>query len=66
MEILFVSSDRDQAAFDEYFGETTFCALPYAEREAKAQLSKRFGIRGIPSLLILGPFNTATGERKLI
>ena len=64
--MLFVSSDRDENAFNEYHGEMTFCALPFAERATKQQLSKRFGIRGIPSLLILGPLDAATGERPLI
>ena len=65
-ELLFVSSDRDEDSFNGYFGEMTFCALPFEEREAKQQLSKRFGIQGIPSLLILGPLDAATGERPLI
>ena len=66
MEMMFVSSDRDEEAFQEYHGEMTFCALPFEERAAKQQLSKRFGIQGIPSLLILGPMDAATGERPLI
>lgn len=65
-ELVFVSSDRDQESFDEYYGTMPFCALPFADREAKTQLSKRFGIRGIPSVLILGPMNAETGERPLI
>jgi hypothetical protein len=64
-ELVFVSSDRDQASFDEYYGEMPFCALPFEERDAKQQLSKRFGIEGIPSLLILGPLDEQ-GERPLI
>ena len=66
LEMIFVSSDRDIEAFAEYHGEMTFCALPFEERAAKQQLSKRFGIQGIPSLLILGPKDKATGERPLI
>ena len=66
VEVVFVSSDRDQATFQQYHQSMTFCALPFAERAAKEQLSKRFGIRGIPSLLMLGPLDTATGERPLI
>jgi len=65
-ELVFVSSDRDQEGFDEYFGEMTFCALPFEEREAKSGISKKFGIQGIPSLLILGPVPSGGGERPLI
>ena len=64
-ELVFVSSDRDLESFNEYFDEMTFCALPFEEREAKQHLSKRFGIQGIPSLLILGHLEE-NGERPLI
>jgi len=53
MEIVFVSSDRDEAAFGEYFGEQPWAALPFGNREAKAALSKKFKVSGIPSLVIL-------------
>jgi len=49
-ELVFISSDRDEGQFDEYHKEMTFLALPFAEREAKATLSKHFGVNGIPSL----------------
>eukprot|EP00568_Trieres_chinensis_P002488 CAMPEP_0183299684 /NCGR_PEP_ID=MMETSP0160_2-20130417/6346_1 /TAXON_ID=2839 ORGANISM="Odontella Sinensis, Strain Grunow 1884" /NCGR_SAMPLE_ID=MMETSP0160_2 /ASSEMBLY_ACC=CAM_ASM_000250 /LENGTH=418 /DNA_ID=CAMNT_0025461973 /DNA_START=86 /DNA_END=1342 /DNA_ORIENTATION=+ len=64
-ELVFVSSDRDMESFKEYYAEMTFCALPFEEREAKGMLSRRFGIRGIPSILILGPADEK-GERPLI
>eukprot|EP00957_Ditylum_brightwellii_P052812 4003801-Ditylum_brightwellii.AAC.1 len=44
----------------------TFCALPYAEREAKNGISEKFGIWCIPFLLILGPVPTDGGERPII
>ena len=34
-DIVFVSSDRDEGAFDEYFDEMPWLALPYGEREKK-------------------------------
>merc|ERR1711953_1378060 len=55
MEIVFVSSDRDEAAFNSYFGEQPWVALPYANREMKDKLSKQFKVQGIPSFVILGP-----------
>ena len=64
-ELLFVSSDRDEGSFQEYYDSMNFAALPYEERAAKQQLSKMFGIRGIPSLLILGP-SDSEGNRELI
>ena len=35
LEIVFVSSDRDQEAFDDYFKEMPWFAMPYEERERK-------------------------------
>eukprot|EP00429_Kryptoperidinium_foliaceum_P010111 CAMPEP_0176001772 /NCGR_PEP_ID=MMETSP0120_2-20121206/300_1 /TAXON_ID=160619 /ORGANISM="Kryptoperidinium foliaceum, Strain CCMP 1326" /LENGTH=387 /DNA_ID=CAMNT_0017334333 /DNA_START=47 /DNA_END=1207 /DNA_ORIENTATION=+ len=62
-ELVFVSSDRDEESFNEYFGSMPFCAVPY---EDAAILGKRFGISGIPALLMLGPMDSTTGERPLI
>jgi len=53
MEVVFVSSDRDEAAFKEYFAEQPWLALPYAERDLKEKLSKKYKVQGIPSLVIL-------------
>merc|ERR1712118_238427 len=53
MEIFFVSSDRDQASFDEYFAEMPWQALPYEKREEKNFLSDAFGVSGIPAFVVL-------------
>ena len=34
-DIVFISSDREEKAFDEYFDSMPWLALPYAERELK-------------------------------
>jgi len=52
-EIVFASSDRDEAAFNEYYGEMPWVALPYANRDAKDALSKKFKVQGIPTLVIV-------------
>jgi len=54
-EIVFVSSDKDQAAFDGYFSDMPFLALPFAQRELKGKLSSEFKVEGIPTLVVLGP-----------
>merc|ERR1711959_225858 len=51
--VVFVSSDRDQGSFDEYFAEMSFFALPFSEREIKDTLSAKYGVRGIPTLVCL-------------
>lgn len=52
-EIIFCSSDSDEKSFKEYFKEMPWMALPYKYRTQKEALSERYGIRGIPSLVIL-------------
>jgi len=54
-EIVFVSSDNDSKAFDEYFAEQPWLALPYEARDLKKKLSKKYKVSGIPSFVILGP-----------
>jgi len=54
-EIVFVSSDRDQAACDSYHGEMPWLALPYSERAIKEELSNALEVQGIPTLVIVGP-----------
>jgi len=53
LQVLFVSSDRDQASFDDYFKEMPWLALDYTDRKRKEQLSQLFGVQGIPSLAII-------------
>jgi len=58
MEVVFASSDRDEAAFKEYFAEQPWLALPYSERDLKAKLAEKFECNGIPYLVILGADGT--------
>merc|ERR1712010_67849 len=53
-EIIFVSSDRDASQFKEYYDEqAAWAALPFKDRATKNALSKKFKVRGIPTLVIL-------------
>ncbi len=67
-EIIFVSSDRNQSGFEEYFAEMPWLALPYSDRTRKDQLSKHFGVQGIPTLVMLdaGGEVISTSARKSI
>merc|ERR1719247_3678577 len=58
-EVVFVSSDRTQSDFDEYFGEMPWLALPFADRSGKKKLTKKFKVKGIPSVVML---DGTTGE----
>jgi nucleoredoxin len=55
LEVVFVSSDRDEAAFKEYYKDMPWLALNFSDRELKNELSAVCGVRGIPSLVIIGP-----------
>eukprot|EP00747_Dinoflagellata_sp_TGD_P161713 gnl/TRDRNA2_/TRDRNA2_178484_c0_seq1.p1 gnl/TRDRNA2_/TRDRNA2_178484_c0~~gnl/TRDRNA2_/TRDRNA2_178484_c0_seq1.p1 ORF type:complete len:329 (+),score=74.47 gnl/TRDRNA2_/TRDRNA2_178484_c0_seq1:120-1106(+) len=57
VEVVFISSDRDQGSFDGYFGEMPWVALPFEDRQRKEQISQKFGVRGIPMLVVLGGQN---------
>jgi len=54
LEVVFVSSDKDEASFNEYFGEQPWLALPFHDREKKDALSKQFKVQGIPTVVVLG------------
>jgi nucleoredoxin len=66
IQLIFVSSDHDQEGFDAYFSEMTFPAFPFQDRQAKADISTRLQIRGIPSLVMLGPRVDGRGDRPII
>lgn len=53
LEVMFVSSDRDEASFKEYHGHMGFLALPYVERDLKTKLAQRFKVSGIPTLVFV-------------
>jgi len=53
LELVFVSSDKDEGQFKDYFSEMPWLALPYEDRKAKDALSKRFKVQGIPSLVVV-------------
>ena len=68
LEIVFASSDKDEAAWQDYFKDMPWLALPYADRDLKAKVSKQFKVSGIPTLVILnaqGEVITTDGRDKV-
>jgi len=53
LEVVFISSDRDQASFDEFFGGMPWLALPFGDSR-KRFLSRKFKVSGIPMLVAIG------------
>ncbi|CAH1414972.1 unnamed protein product [Lactuca virosa] len=63
-EVIFISSDRDQDSFDEYYGSMPWLALPFGDKR-KQSLSRLFKVNGIPLLAALGPTGkTVTTEAR--
>ena len=63
-----MSSDKDASSFDEYFGEMPWTALPFADRGRKGTLSSKYGVSGIPTLVVLdvmGDLVTKDGRSKV-
>lgn len=54
-----MSSDQDHAAFNDYFGkEMPWAAVPYEGARLRQTLGAKYGVQGIPTLVIL---DAATG-----
>jgi len=53
LEIVFVSSDREEEQFKEYYGDQPWLALDFACQKEKQALSELYGVEGIPSLVIV-------------
>merc|ERR1712083_1273595 len=55
MEIIFVSSDQDEASFNDYYKEMPWIALKYSEKATKEDLGQKHGVQGIPMLVVVKP-----------
>jgi len=51
--VIFISSDKDASSFKDYYGEMPWYALPFADRARKGEISNKFTVQGIPSLVVL-------------
>eukprot|EP01051_Picozoa_sp_SAG22_P015598 SAG22_NODE_2061_length_3062_cov_69.961721_2_plen_810_part_01 len=53
MEIVFVSSDQHEGAFNQYLALMPWAAVPFSDEAGRRALSDRFGCTGLPFLVIL-------------
>lgn len=51
-EVVFVSSDQDQEAFEEYYGEMPWLTIGF-DPDKEQSLSTKYGVQGIPTLVIV-------------
>ncbi|XP_010790827.1 nucleoredoxin [Notothenia coriiceps] len=52
-EIVFVSADRSEESFKQYFSEMPWLAVPYSDEGRRSRLNRLYGIQGIPTLILL-------------
>lgn len=53
IEIIFVTSDKDEDSFAAYFKEMPWLAIPKSNVDAISELKAKFKVSGIPKLVIL-------------
>lgn len=64
LEVVFISSDKDQTSFDEFFAGMPWLALPFGDLRKKF-LSRKFKVSGIPMLVAIGSSGqTVTKEAR--
>lgn len=62
-EVVFASSDRDEGAFNEYYNEMPFASMPFSNRAGKEKLAAKFGVSGIPMLVVLDTDGTVLSKK---
>ena len=66
IEIIYISSDKTQNEFNEYWEHMTFPALSYYDREKKEELTKLYEVKQIPALIFInenGELITKDGKK---
>ena len=53
IEIIYISSDKNQNEFNEYWEHMTFPVLIYSDRDKKEELVKLYDIGPIPALIFI-------------
>lgn len=54
-EIVYVSSDEDLDAFNEFYKNMPWLAIPFYDLETKKSLNRKYEVEGIPCLIMLQP-----------
>jgi nucleoredoxin len=57
IEVVFLSGDKTQEQFDEYYGEMPWIALPRGDARL-ANIAKKYEVKGVPRLVIVKPDGT--------
>eukprot|EP00931_Biecheleriopsis_adriatica_P105532 TRINITY_DN80095_c0_g1_i1.p1 TRINITY_DN80095_c0_g1~~TRINITY_DN80095_c0_g1_i1.p1 ORF type:complete len:407 (+),score=76.55 TRINITY_DN80095_c0_g1_i1:39-1259(+) len=68
-EVVFVSSDKDEASFAKYLAKMPWLAVPFSEDELRKKLNETFKVQGIPTLVLLkadGSLLTCSGREAVM
>ncbi|OMO87354.1 hypothetical protein CCACVL1_09110 [Corchorus capsularis] len=60
-EIVFVSSDEDLDAFNNYRQTMPWLSVPFSDLDTKKSLNRKFEVEGIPCLIVLQPEDNKDG-----
>lgn len=58
LEIVFVSADRTAGEFREYYASMPWAAVPFDDEARRDALNAHYGVRGIPTLILIAPDGT--------
>jgi len=53
LEVVFCSGDKTDEEFDAYYAEMPWLALPRGKKKIMGANAKKFGVKGVPRLIIL-------------
>ena len=57
LEVIFLSGDKTQEEYDEYYAEMPWLALPKGDARLPP-IAKKFEVKGVPRLIIIKPDGT--------
>ena len=57
LEVIFLSGDKTQEEYDEYYGEMPWLALPKGDARL-GPIAKKYEVKGVPRLIIMKPDGT--------
>lgn len=66
--MIFISSDRSEESWRTYHSTMPWLSMAWEEKDARRELASNLEVKGIPTLVILGPDNsvvTADGRTEL-
>jgi nucleoredoxin len=62
---VFVSNDRDQDSFSQYFREMPWVAIPYDDSERRNEVQRKFGVTSLPTLVVLSKTGSSVSKKAI-